>query len=67
MRDNGLVMLMLALVVVRAIVCFAGGRAAVAGADAWITRVDLRVWPCLLFAWMLVRNLPGFWYLGLAR
>lgn len=67
LRDNGLLMLILAFVVGRTVLRVTGGRAIVARVDTWITHVDMRVWTALLVVWTVVRNLPWFWYLGPAR
>lgn len=64
LRDNGLVMLILLFVVVRFVFRFAGARTLVASADAWIERVDMRVWMAVLLVWTVVRNLPWFSFLG---
>ena len=67
MRDNGLVMLIGVLVLVRYIVRYAGGRALVARVDHLVEHVNMNVWTLLLLAWTVLRNLPWFWYLGPPR
>ncbi len=64
LRNNLLVMLVLGLVAIRGLLLLLPRRGLVMAADAWIERVDLRVWAAALLAWTVARNLSWFWFLA---
>jgi len=67
LRDNGLVLAIVAFVAIRFAARYTGGQALVASVDRVIEHVDMRVWTILLVCWTVLRNLPWFAVLGPAR
>lgn len=67
LRNNGLIILVSGLVVIRAVLLVTGQQGTVSGVDNWIERVDIRVWTFAILLWTVARNLPWLWFLGPAR